>query len=205
MPSLYQKKAQTGFQPQPFAENMWDAAVASDTSGTSAIGLLNRMALDPEECAGDLADKANSGSGTGIMRAAGGQVNRADEAGRVGGHCVMGHAQGKGCRAELMQKAGMEGTRAVLKEDKKRKGSVTQIETNVHRDALCFKVKTWARHKTTETVLNNGWRLAAVGGWRLAADGSRQLVGGGGWRLAVGSWWQLVAVSGGWRLAVGGP
>ena len=32
------------------------------------------------------------------------------------------------------------------------------------------------RHKTTETVLNNGWRLVAVGGWRLAV---------GGWRLAV--------------------
>ena len=26
-------------------------------------------------------------------------------------------------------------------------------------------VKTWARHKTTETVLNKGWRLVAVGGW----------------------------------------
>ena len=36
--------------------------------------------------------------------------------------------------------------------------------------------KTWAIHKTTETVLYNGWRLA-VGGWRLAV---------GGWRLAVG-------------------
>ena len=36
-------------------------------------------------------------------------------------------------------------------------------ETNVH----CFMVKTRATHETTETVLNNGWRLA-VGGWRLA-------------------------------------
>ena len=50
-------------------------------------------------------------------------------------------------------------------------------------DALCFMVKTWARHKTTETVLNNGWRLA-VGGWRLAV---------GGWRLTVGGWWSLGA------------
>ena len=56
-------------------------------------------------------------------------------------------------------------------------GLVTPTETNVHRDALCFMAKTWARHKTTETVLNNGWRLA-VGGWRLVAVG--------GWRLAVG-------------------
>ena len=38
---------------------------------------------------------------------------------------------------------------------------------------------TWARHKTTKTGLNNGWRLAAVGG---------------GWRLAVGGWWSLGAV-----------
>ena len=36
----------------------------------------------------------------------------------------------------------------------------------------------WARHKTTETVLKNGWRSVAVGGgwWRLVV---------GGWRLAV--------------------
>ena len=46
-----------------------------------------------------------------------------------------------------------------------------------------------------ETVLNNGWRLVAVGGWWL-------VVGGGG-RLAVGSGWRLVV--GGWRRwAVGG-
>ena len=56
-------------------------------------------------------------------------------------------------------------------------GFVTPSETNVHGDALCFMVKTWARHKTTETVLKNGWRLAAVGGWRLAA---------------VGGWWLVV-------------
>ena len=58
--------------------------------------------------------------------------------------------------------------------------------------------KTWARHKTTETALNNGWRLAAVGGWR------RLVVGGGWWLVAVGGWWRLV-VGGGWRLTVGGP
>ena len=44
-------------------------------------------------------------------------------------------------------------------------------------DALCFMVKTWTRHKTTEARLNNGW-------WRLAV--------GGGWRwLAVGGPWGL--------------
>ena len=64
---------------------------------------------------------------------------------------------------------------------------MTPTERDVRGDTtLCFMGKTWARHKTTETVLNNGWRLAAVGGWWLAV---------GGWRLAVG----------GWRLAVGGP
>ena len=47
-------------------------------------------------------------------------------------------------------------------------------------------VKTWARHKTTEPVLNNGERLAAVGGW---------------WRLVVGSGW-LVAVGGPWLLSL---
>ena len=45
-------------------------------------------------------------------------------------------------------------------------------------------VKTWATHKTTETVLNNRWQLAADGGW--------QLVIGGGWRLAVGGPWGLL-------------
>ena len=56
---------------------------------------------------------------------------------------------------------------------KKEKGFVTPTETNVHGDALCFMGKTWARHKTTEAVLNNVWRFAAVGGcWRLAVGGS---------------------------------
>ena len=52
-------------------------------------------------------------------------------------------------------------------------GFVTPTETNLHRDALRFMFKTWARHKTTETVLNNGWRLVAVGGgWRLVVPRS---------------------------------
>ena len=58
-------------------------------------------------------------------------------------------------------------------------------ETNVHGDALCFVVKTWTRHKTTERVLNTvgGWRLSdsAVGGWRL---------------VVVGGWRRLAAVGG---------
>ena len=62
---------------------------------------------------------------------------------------------------------------------KERKGFTTPTETNVHRDALCFLVKTWARHKTTETIMNSGRRLAAVGGWRLAA---------------VSGWWSSGAV-----------
>ena len=70
-------------------------------------------------------------------------------------------------------------------------------------------VKTWARHETTEAVLNNGWRLAAVGGWqRLAVGGNWRLVAvGGGWRLVVVDGRRLaaqLAVGGGWRLAVGG-
>ena len=48
-------------------------------------------------------------------------------------------------------------------------------------------VKTWARYKTTEALLDNGWRLAAVGGW---------------WWLAVGGWRRLAV--GGWRLVVPG-
>ena len=62
-----------------------------------------------------------------------------------------------------------------------RKGFATPTAMNVHGDALCFMVKTWAAHKTTETVLNNGWRLAAVGGgWRLVAVASWRLVAPGG-------------------------
>ena len=41
-------------------------------------------------------------------------------------------------------------------------------------------VKTWEKHKTTETILCNGWKLAVGGGWRLVV--------GGWWRLAVGPW-----------------
>ena len=76
---------------------------------------------------------------------------------------------------------GWGGDRTVLKGEKGRGGGglVTPTQTNLQEDALCFVVKTWARHNTTETGLNNGWRLAAVGGggwWRLAA---------GGWRLVI--------------------
>ena len=73
-------------------------------------------------------------------------------------------------------------SRAVLM-DKRKRGFVTPTERNVHGDALWLMVKAWAwawaGHKTTETVLNNGWRLA-VGGW---------------WRLAgVDGWWSFGAV-----------
>ena len=58
---------------------------------------------------------------------------------------------------------------AVLQEKAKGKRFVTPTATNVHGDALYFMVKTWAKHKTREAALNNGWRLAAVavGDWRL--------------------------------------
>ena len=56
---------------------------------------------------------------------------------------------------------------AVLEEkEHQKKERFVATETNGHGDALCFMVKTWARHKTTETVLNNGWRLAVGGSWR---------------------------------------
>ena len=59
----------------------------------------------------------------------------------------------------------------------KRKGTgfVTPMQTNVHGDAHCLMAERWTIHKTTETALNNGWRLVAV--WRRLAVG--------GWRLAV--------------------
>ena len=88
-----------------------------------------------------------------------------------------------------------------LRGKKLRKGFITPTETNVHGYALCFMVKTRLRHKTTETALNNVWRLAVGGWWRLVADSSPQLVVGGGWWLAVGGGWRLAV--GGWRLAVG--
>ena len=72
---------------------------------------------------------------------------------------------------------GTEGQGCPSGEEKKRKGFVTPTETNVHGDALCFMAETWAGHRTTESVFNNGWRLVAVGGW---------------WRLAVGGGWRLV-------------
>ena len=83
-----------------------------------------------------------------------------------------------------------------------KRGLITPTEGIVHGDALCFMGKTWVTHKTTETVLNNGWRLAAVGGWRLVVGGWRRLVVGGWWLAAVGGW--RLVVDGGWRLADGG-
>ena len=72
---------------------------------------------------------------------------------------------------------------AVLNGKKKR---VCNANRNLRGDALWFMVQTWARHRSTEALLNNGWRLArlVVGGWWL-------LVIGGWWRLAVGGWWSL--------------
>ena len=61
-------------------------------------------------------------------------------------------------------------TRAVVKGGNKERARNAN-RTDVHGDALCYVVKTWARQKTTEALLNNGWRLAAVGGWRLAVGG----------------------------------
>ena len=40
-------------------------------------------------------------------------------------------------------------------------------ETNGHGDALYFMVKTWAGHKTTETLLTNAWQLVVLGGLSL--------------------------------------
>ena len=102
-------------------------------------------------------------------------------------------------------KGRLRGARAVLTGETETT-FVTPTETNVHGDALCFMVQTRARHKTTESVLNNVYRSVAVRGWRSAVGGRRLAVGGwrlvvGGWRLAVGG--RRLAV-GGWRLAVGG-
>ena len=36
------------------------------------------------------------------------------------------------------------------KKEKGRKRFVTPTETNLHGDALCFMVKAWTKHKTTE-------------------------------------------------------
>ena len=73
----------------------------------------------------------------------------------------------------------------------KQRGFATPTETNSHGDTLRFMFKTRTRRKTTKAVLNNGWRLVAVGGcWRLLAVGSWRLVAVGGWRLAVGGGWR---------------
>ena len=58
------------------------------------------------------------------------------------------YSGGRGAKAEL----------SLRKKEKRKKNSVRNA------NALCFMIKTWARHKTTETALNTVWRLAAVGG-----------------------------------------
>ena len=63
--------------------------------------------------------------------------------------------------------------RAVLPGEIQRKGFVTPTDTNVHRHALCFTVKTWAIHKTTENSIEQ-W-LAVDGGWRLVVGVGRRL------------------------------
>ena len=68
--------------------------------------------------------------------------------------------------------------------------------------ALCFMVDTWARHNTTEAVLNSGWRLAVSGGCRLAVGGGCRLAVGGGCRLAAVVGCRLVAVGGPWGLSL---
>ena len=58
---------------------------------------------------------------------------------------------------------------------RKKKRFMTPTETKLHGDALCFMVKTWATHKTTEALLavGGGWQLVVSGGWRrLAVGGS---------------------------------
>ena len=55
-----------------------------------------------------------------------------------------------------------------LRQKKQRKGFAMPTGTTVHGDALCFMVKTWAPHRTTEAVLNSGWRLAVGGWWGLS-------------------------------------
>ena len=88
---------------------------------------------------------------------------------------------------------------------KKRKGIVTPTEMNVHGDASCFAVTTWARHKPSIEqwlAVGGGWRLVVCGWWRLAVAGWRRLAVGGLWLVAV-SGCRLVA-AGGWRFVVGG-
>ena len=68
---------------------------------------------------------------------------------------------------------------------KKKESLCNANKTEVSWGPLCFMLKTWARHNTSETVFsnqNNDWRLVVVGGWRLAVAGGRQ-------RLAAGGWW----------------
>ena len=43
------------------------------------------------------------------------------------------------------------------------------------RGRSLLHVKTWAKRKATETVLNKVWRLAVGGGWRLAVGGPEKM------------------------------
>ena len=128
------------------------------------------------------------GWGGGLVRWGGGVrgVVRRERGGRctagtgVGGAWHLCREQRDGGAGDLDRIRRRHGTRAVLeKGNERKKGFAAPKQTRVHGDALCFMVETWARHKTREGVLNNGWRLVAVGG---------------GWRLAVGGWWSLRAI-----------
>ena len=88
---------------------------------------------------------------------------------RRGGGGAEGGSHTKGPDPPCLNVCRVGGRGAGLSLKGGRKEFVTPTETKVHGDALCFMVMTGARHKTTETVLANGWRLAAVGGWRLGA------------------------------------
>ena len=69
-----------------------------------------------------------------------------------------------------------------VKREKRRPRNADRNERS--RDALCFMVKTWGTHKTTETALSNGWQLAVGSGCRLVV--------GSLWMLVVGGWQQPV-------------
>ena len=74
-------------------------------------------------------------------------------------------------------------TRAVLKRGGKGVRNANRNERS--RDALCFMVEIWARHKNHRNSIEH-W-LAVGGGWRLAVGGWRRLAVCGCWRLlAVG-------------------
>ena len=115
--------------------------------------------------------------------------------GRFPARCAKGPRRSDGGKGLIScKRVSVRGITGAILAWEKNNGFVMPTETNLHEDALCFMGRTWARHGTTEALLNNGWRLAAVGGWWRSAVG-------GGWWTAAGSWRLAV---GGWRLAVGG-